>query len=436
MSMPLVAIVGAPNSGKSTLFNRLIGRRRAIVSRQPGVTRDRIAGECDLSGVRILLVDTGGIARGEDDLTRQVGRESLRAASEADLVLFLIDARAGLTAGDLDVAQALRAAGRPVIPVANKIDTVGQEGLELELYRLGFGEVVAVSAEQGRGMNELQDRILDSLPTRESAPAVAGIPVAIIGRPNVGKSSLFNRIARQDRAIVSPSPGTTRDPVDATFERSGTKFRIIDTAGIRRRARTGDEIEWVSVVKARQSIREAEVVIAMVDATAGIGHQDLALLGGIERDHKPVILAVNKIDLLPAREATVRDRLEEFRAALRFAPHVPVAGLSALTGLGVEPLMDTVIRLLQESSRRFTTAELNRALQMILREKQPPADGGREVRLLYMTQARGAPPRFLVFGNGRRVKRAYRRFMSSRLRTLLDLEGTPVVLSFRGARSR
>ncbi|MFQ5876118.1 MAG: ribosome biogenesis GTPase Der [Acidobacteriota bacterium] len=438
MPLPVVAIVGAPNAGKSTLFNRLLGRRRAIVAARPGVTRDRIAGECDIIGARFILLDTGGVLGGQwgDDLGRQVSREALRAAAEADLVLLLVDARAGLTAGDLELARRLRSAGRPVIPVANKIDAVGQEGLEIDLYRLGLGEVVPISAEHGRGIDGLLERIRDALPRREVGEGAAGVPVAIIGRPNVGKSSLFNRIAGQDRAMVSASPGTTRDPVDATFERSGAPFRIIDTAGIRRRAGAGDEVEWVSVMKARRAIREAQVVIAMVDAVEGVGHQDRALLGGIGRAHTPVVLAVNKVDRLPEGSGEISRRLREIRESLRFAPHVPVVGLSATTGLGVEGLLEIVMELRRESTRRFGTAELNTALRGIVVERPPPSDRGREVRLYYMTQVGTAPQRFVIFTNGRPVAASYRRFLAAALRRRLGLRSTSPVLAFRRRPSR
>ncbi|HEU4401041.1 MAG TPA: ribosome biogenesis GTPase Der [Candidatus Polarisedimenticolia bacterium] len=436
MPLPVVAIVGAPNVGKSTLFNRMLGRRKAIVSDTPGVTRDRIAAECDLFGDRVALVDTGGVVTGPaDDLTRRVRVEAMKAVEEADLILFVVDARAGLTATDLEVAGLLRSSGKPVLTLANKVDAASLEGIEVDLYRLGLGDVLSLSAEQGRGLDELVERIRGALPARAAVEAQEGVPLAIIGRPNVGKSSLFNRIVRDDRVVVDSAPGTTRDPIDALFERAGTLYRIIDTAGIRRRARSGEEIEWVSVLKARQALAEAEIAIAMVDAAAGVEHQDLALIGLLAEKHTPSVLAINKIDLLPGRGGTIEAKLKEIRAALRFSPGLPVVAISALTGRGVEPLLDAVERLRVESRRRFATADLNRALQGILSEKQPPADGGREVRFYYMTQTGGPPPRLTVFGNGRRVTPSYRRFMEGRLRTSLGLTSSPLILSFRRSRS-
>jgi len=421
--LPVVAIVGAPNVGKSTLFNRMLGRRQAIVSDLPGVTRDRLMATCDLFGVSVTLVDTGGMVESApDDLTRRVRTEAIKAVEEADAILFVLDARAGLTSLDLEVAHLLRSSGKPIVAVANKIDAVSLEGLEFEVYRLGLGDVVALSAEQGRGLDELVDRLVRSLPDRAAPAAPIGVPVAIVGRPNVGKSSLFNRLVKQERALVAPLPGTTRDPVDGLFEHAGVAYRIIDTAGIRRRASRGEEIEWVSVLKARQALEEAEIAIALIDASAEIGHQDLAILGIIAQNRTPAVVAANKIDLLPSGQA------------LGFVSYVPVVPISALTGEGLDRLLDMIGRLREESLRRFSTADLNRALQEITREKQPPSDGGREVRFYYMTQGGGKPPRFIIFGNGRRVPESYRRYMAGRLRSHLGLALSPVLLSFRRSR--
>jgi len=437
MSLPVVAIVGAPNVGKSTLFNRMLGHRKAIVSDQPGVTRDRIAAPCDLFGTRVMLVDTGGIQTGDrDDLAQQVRAEALKAVQEADLILFMIDARSGLTATDEDVASLLRASGKPIIPVANKIDAASLQGLESEAYRAGLGEVMPLSAEQGRGLDELVDRIRSELPEAQETPDRRAVAITIIGRPNVGKSSLFNRIVRQERSLVSPIAGTTRDPVDATFERGGVLYRIVDTAGMRRRARAAEEIEHVSVLKARQALQQAEIAIAMVDAVDGVGHQDLALLGLVGESHKAAVLAVNKVDLLKAEGAPLAARLKEIRDALRFAPYVPVVAISALTGRGLDRLLEAMESLREEIHRRFTTSELNRTLAEILAEKQPPSDGGRDVRLHYMTQVGGAPPRLVVFGNGRKIGTSYRRFMEGRLRRHLGLKAAPLILAFRRRKAR
>lgn len=432
MRLPVVAIVGAPNAGKSTLFNRLIGRRRSIVSEQPGVTRDRLMERCDLFGLPILLVDTGGVVPGATDvMTAGVREEAMKAVHEAELILFVLDARAGLTAIDLEVAGILRSSGRPVIPVANKIDAAGLEDLALEAYRLGLGDVVGISAEQGRDIDALVDRIRAAVPAPVEEPETPGVPLALVGRPNVGKSSLFNRLVRADRSLVTPVAGTTRDPVDATFESHGTTYRIVDTAGIRRKARTGEDIEWVSVLKARRAVEEAEVVIALVDAVAGVGHQDMAILGLVSKRHRPAVVAVNKIDLLTGPAADLEERLEAIRSGLTFAPYVPVLGVSALTGKGTGRLLDALAQVRRESGRRTTTPELNRILEAIVREKQPPSDGGREVRFYYMTQTGTSPPRFVIFSNGRQVGDAYRRYMEGRMRRHLDMRATPIVLSFR-----
>ena len=431
MPLPVVAIVGAPNVGKSTLFNRMLGHRRAIVSDMPGVTRDRLAVECDLFGRKVTLVDTGGMVSGsEDDLTRRVRDEALKAVDEADVILFLMDARAGVTPLDLEVAGVLRAAKKPIIPVANKVDVPNLEGIEFDAYRLGLGEVVALSAEEGRGLDELVDGIVRVLPEAPAEAGQSGVPVAIVGRPNVGKSSLFNRLMKEDRVLVTPVAGTTRDPIDATFLHAGTTYRIIDTAGIRRRARRGEEIEWVSVLKAHRALEEAELAVAMVDASVAIGHQDLAIVGLIAQQHVPALVAANKIDLVRGKPGR-QERLGEIGAALGFSAHVPIVPVSALTGEGIEELLSALHGIREESQRRFSTADLNRALQEITNEKQPPADRGREVKFYYMTQVGGSPPRFLVFGNGRQVPEPYRRFMAGRLRARLGLLRSPLVISFR-----
>lgn len=432
MPLPVVAIVGAPNAGKSTLFNRLIGKRKAIVDEMPGVTRDRITSEAEFDGRRLILVDTGGVVPGEtDNLTRRVRDEALKAVAGADLILFVIDARAGLTAIDLEVAGLLRSSGRRILPVANKIDAASVEGLELDLYRLGLGEVIPLSAEQARGLDLLVDRVNELLPKSEVVEDASAIPLALIGRPNVGKSSLFNHMVSEERSLVDPQPGTTRDPVDAIFTVRETRYRIIDTAGIRRRARTGGAVEWVSVVKARQALDEAEIAILLSDVSEEISHQDLALLGLVGERRTPAILALNKIDLLPDRGPALRDRIEAMREAMRFASHVPVVPISALTGDGVSSLLERLEDLRDQIHRQFSTAQLNRALNSIVNEKHPPSDRGRPVRLFYMTQAGTAPPRFFLFSNGGRVGVAYRRFLVSRLRDHLDLGLSPLALRIR-----
>jgi GTP-binding protein len=432
MSTPVVAIVGAPNVGKSTLFNRFLGHRHAIVADRPGVTRDRLMAECDITGRTVTLVDTGGVVHGAtDDLTRRVRAEALKAVEMADLILFIVDARAGLTAADEHVGSILRASGRPVIPVANKVDSRGQDGLEFELYRLGLGEVVPISAEQGRGLAELMERIVATLPAVQAVAPAPGVPLAIIGRPNVGKSSLFNRLVRAERSVVSAEPGTTRDPVDATFDHAGTLYRVVDTAGIRRRLGGADSVEWVSVLKARQALAQAEISIALVDASRDVEHQDRALLGLVADSHRPVVLAVNKIDLVPGGARAIDARIARLRDELRFSPWVPAVPVSARTGAGTEALMDLVGRVRAQCALRFTTAELNRVLEAIVEAKHPPADGGREVRLNYVTQAPGSPPRFVVFGNGRRVPESYRRYMENRIRARLGLDISPITLMFR-----
>jgi GTP-binding protein len=432
MNLPVVAIVGAPNVGKSTLFNRLIGRRRAIVSDEPGVTRDRNEAVCDLFGREVTLVDTGGMVPGTPDaLTRMVREEALRAVRDADLILFVVDGRTGPTPLDLEVAALLRPARRPIVPVANKIDAESVEAHGFEAYRLGLGEVVMASAEQGRGIDDLVERIRATLPAGAGEMATEpGVPLAIVGRPNVGKSSLFNRLVGEERALVSPAPGTTRDPVGGRFEHAGVTYRVVDTAGIRRRTRGAAPVERLSVMLAERALAEARLAVAVVDAAAGVEHQDRAILGMVAARRTPAVIAANKIDLLPAR-AALDPRLEELRSQLGFARFVPILGVSAKTGRGLDRLLAALREVREESLRRIPTPELNRALHDILAEKQPPSDRGREVRLHYIAQTGVEPPRFALFGNGRPIPEAYRRFIETRLRARLGLTSTPIALSFR-----
>jgi len=432
MQRPVVAIVGAPNVGKSTLFNRLIGRRQAIVSDRSGVTRDRIAAPCRFHDRQATLIDTGGVVTtgSTDDLSARVRAEALKAIEEADLILFVVDARAGPTATDSEVAALLRSSGKPIIPIANKIDAPSVEGLQGDVYRLSLGEVVSLSAEHGLGFGDLLDRVHALLPDSTPGAAPAAVPIALIGRPNVGKSSLFNRIIKRERALVSPTPGTTRDPIDAMFTHGGLDYRIIDTAGIRRHAGAGEEVEQVSVIKARQTLEQADIAIALVDGSHPITHQDQALVGLVVKSRKPALLGLNKIDLLSG-SAGLAERTASIRDALRFSPHLPVIPLSALTGSGIDELLAALGRLRRQTLRRFPTATLNETLTAVVKEKHPPADGGRAVRFYYLTQVGGPPPHFVIFGNGRRVPVAYRRFLERRLRDRLGLTATPLNLSIR-----
>ena len=438
MPRPIVAIVGAPNVGKSTLFNRLLGRRQSIVADEPGVTRDRLTAEAEVGGRAVTLVDTGGVMSGDTSrLQARVSQEALKAAEMADVILFIIDGRAGMTAADEHVATLLRASGKPVLPLANKIDTRSQEGLEFEMYRLGFEEVLPLSAEEGRGLIEMEERIAALLPSQEEPAAPPGVPIAIVGRPNVGKSSLFNRLVRDERSVVSELPGTTRDPVDATFTHADTLYRIVDTAGIRRRLGGADSLEWVSALKARQALERASFAIALVDATQEtVEHQDRALIGLILEARKAAILCANKVDLVPGGPEALRKRLAAIRDGLRFSTHVPVIALSAKSGRGIGELLATLQALREEIGRRFTTPVLNRALESILAARHPPTDNGRAVTMQYITQAPGGPPRFVVFGNGRRVAPEYRRFFERQLRDRLGLAHAPITLLFRRKSSR
>jgi GTP-binding protein len=428
---PTVAIVGRPNVGKSTLFNRLLGARRAIVHDQPGVTRDRIVATGELApGRPVRWVDTGGLVPGEESIGIN---EQVRAALEAsDLVLFLVDGVAGPTAADERVRDELRAAGRPIVLAVNKGDVRAARDGAGEFWRLGCGEPSVVSAEHGGGVADLRERIAAALPAGSGAPAEPpeAVPVAIVGRPNVGKSSLLNRLVGEERALVSPLPGTTRDPVDTLLVRGTASFLFVDTAGIRRRAKLSGAPEELAVLLARRQIERSEVSVLVIEAPAGVTAGDLAVAGAIFEAGRAAVVAVNKWDLLdePARERLERSwpRLAELLS------DPPRVNLSAASGRGVEKLYDQVGTARASFGLELPTAELNRKLEEWIGRHAPPALGGRRWKLLYATQVSTRPPTFLLFANrALPVGHAYRRYLENRLREEYGLAGVPVRLVVR-----
>ncbi len=432
-----MVIVGAPNVGKTRLFNRLTGKR-SIVHDRPGVTRDRIEGSCEWAGRRIRVLDTGGWIPGDRcELTRGVEHQVLSGIRSAALLLFVVDGRAGLTSLDQSLATLFRPMGHPVLLVVNKVDAEGQEGRTAEFFSLGFSEVVAISAEEGRGIASLLDRIFSLLPGRRDLEEDPGrrsptMSLALVGRPNVGKSTLFNRLAGEERALVSSVPGTTRDPVDAEFTHLGHRYRIVDTAGLRRRARAaGEEVESQSVERALGALKAAELAVVLLDAREPGTHQDLAVIGACQRVRRPLIVAVNKIDLLPAA-AGIRQSLDaEIRSRLQFAGDPPIIPLSALRGVGIERLLRTLDSMAMETVRKVSTPDLNRALEEAVRRRSP-AGKGRIPRLYYITQTGGSPPSFVVFTNGAAIDPSYRRYLSRHLQKALGFLHVPISLRFRG----
>jgi GTPase len=431
----VVAVVGFPNAGKSTLINRLTSSRQAVVHETPGVTRDRTEAICEWAGRSFVLVDTGGVDMSDDSpLQAQVAAQARTAVAEADLVLLVIDARAGLGAGDEEIAEILRRSHRPVLVVANKVDDAGHEPAALELHSLGLGDPIPVSAVHGRGTGELLDEIVERLSAVEVAArpleAEGEIRVAILGRPNVGKSSLLNAVLGRPRVVVSETPGTTRDAVDTPFVRGETRFRLIDTAGIRRKRRHRQGIEYYSEVRALQAAERADVALVLVDAAEGLVEGDLAVADAARRAGCATLVVLSKWDITTT---TVEDVRERIAGKLRQRPAIVTT--SALTGRNVDSLLDAVEDLHARYSSRVGTGQLNRALADITAGREPPRSGRRRLNLLYGTQFRTQPPRFRIVVNDRGlVTRDYAYYVENQLRRRLGLEGVPVIIDFAARR--
>ncbi len=449
MPAPLVAIVGIPNVGKSTLFNRLVGRRQAIVSDEPGVTRDRLYAEVRSAAIPFRLVDMGGLTpAGDAPLSRQMQRQADHALAEARAILFVVDARAGLTAADRDVASRLRRTSLPVIVVANKIDVPALESLTAELHELGFGEPVPVSAEHGLGMDGLLDAVERALRGGldagagdengdEEAAASPLVRVSIIGRPNVGKSSILNRLLGEERALVSEIPGTTRDAVDTLLEREGRRYLLVDTAGLRRRGKVRAAADSLSEMRARKSIERADVAILVLDAEEGFVAQDAHIAGYAMESSKPIVIAVNKWDRLEHREEAAKAWEADVRQRLRFTAGVPVAFISALTGQRVSRLLALVDEVHGQGGLRVATPELNRWLQEVAKAERSAPARGKSVRLFYAAQTGVHPPRFLLFCNdARHVHFSLRRHLEKSLRERFGFGCVPLHLQFRSRRER
>jgi len=428
----VVAVVGFPNAGKSTLVNRLTASRHAVVDETPGVTRDRNEVECDWRGRRFVLIDTGGVDVGDDSpMQAQVAEQARAAVEQADVVAVVIDARAGLAAGDEEIAQILRRSHRPVIVVANKVDDAAHEAGALELDRLGLGEPFPVSALHGRGTGDLLDAIVERLDAVEGGgrPVDDGadeIRVAILGRPNVGKSSLLNAILGQPRVIVADQPGTTRDAIDTPFARGERRFRLIDTAGLRRKRKHRQGIEYYSEVRALAAAERADVALVLIDSSEGLVEGDLAVADVARKAGCATIIVLSKWDIA---ETTVEDVAERLGGKLRQRPAIVTS--SALTGRNVERLLEAIEEIFERYTSRVSTGVLNREIAEITALREPPRQGRRTLNMLYATQYRTRPPRFRIVTNDRGlVTRDYGYFVENQLRKRLGLEGVPVVVDF------
>jgi len=424
-----VAIVGRPNVGKSTLFNRLLARRHAIVSDVPGVTRDRLQVPCEWGGREFLLVDTGGLVPGETEpLTVQVRRQAERAIAEAQVVLFLVDAAAGLTPQDAEIADVLRRRDRPVLVVANKVDTPQLEAGAYEFHALGLGEPIMVSAAHGLGIGELLDAVVAVVPDAEpvETEAEAAVGVVFLGRPNVGKSSLVNALLGEERVIVDPRPGTTRDATDTPLLYDGRRVVLIDTAGLRRRSHVDDGVEYYSTRRAQDALERADVAVLVIDAREGIADQDQRIARMVYEAGRASVIAVNKWDLLSGHTPEQVRRVAQER--LRFLGEVLVVPTVATQRRGIEQLMAAVLRAAQARATRIATGPLNRVIAEALGAHNPPADpAGRQLNIYYATQPTTRPPTIVLFVNDPRLfTDGYRRYLEGRLREGFDLAGTPL----------
>jgi GTP-binding protein len=432
-------LVGRPNVGKSTLFNRITGSRRSIVAPVPGTTRDVLSAPADWKGRAFTLVDTGGLfGHSEDPLHALVVRHGLKAVEAADLIVFVTDGREGLVPGDEEIAARLRAADVPVLLVVNKTDDKEARRRAVEFHALGFEPVFETSAEHGEGVYELLDQVVARMPTRgrtDEAEEEPETSVAIVGRPNVGKSSLVNRLLREERVMVSEVPGTTRDTVDVVLHWHKRRFRILDTAGMRRPGRVAraGQVEAVSVVLAKRALARADVAVLVVDATEGAGDREGAIAGEAERAGCGIVIAVNKWDLVKGQGQEFVERFDDkLRFQLKFLDYAPLVHLSALTGERTPKLLEAIDRVAAARSRRVSTADLNRFLERVTAAHRPVSPARREVRILYGAQTAVAPPSFVLFTNvASELHFSYERYLMNQLRESFGFEGTPIRLSVR-----
>jgi GTP-binding protein len=433
--MPFVSIVGLPNVGKSTLFNRLIGRRKAIVHKTPGVTRDRNVAEAEWRGLRFYLVDTGGMmAPDARELDREVERQVRTAIRDSDLILFLVDGRSGVSPVEGEIARLLRREGCRLLLVANKVERTVDYSAFHAYSALGLGEPFPVSAMRGFHCGDLLDRIVEMVPV-STGPEPGGegaIRAAVVGRPNAGKSSLINRILGEERLVVHAEAGTTRDSIDTFIDYGDRRIVLVDTAGLRRKSRIEEDIEYYANVRVIRSIERADVVVVLVDGTEGIVRQDLNILSLVERRGRGMVLAFSKWDLVGGDRRAYGDAVRE---EISFLEHLPMVFTSAVTGKGLDGLLDTVLRVGDSWRQRVPTPRLNRLLEEAVARRPPPAFGTKTVNLLYISQTGTAPPEFAIVSNAPRgIKEGYRRYLVNFLRERLDLEGVPLRIRFRERR--
>ncbi len=427
-----VAIVGRPNVGKSTLFNRLTRSRTSLVDDQPGVTRDRISAKIEYEGIPMIIIDTGGFEDTDDPLIQRIRKQVEIAIDDADKIIFLLDAREGITPLDEELARMLRRKGKDVIVAANKVDTKQQDPLALEFYKLGLGKVFPISAAHGRGIKELMEEVIKGFSKEEEKEEEERIKVAIVGRPNVGKSSFINRVLGEERVIVSEEPGTTRDSIDTYFSFSGRDYLLIDTAGIRRRSRVKERLEKFSVIKALNSIERSHVTVLMIDAVEGATDQDAHICGYAFEQGKGIVIAVNKWDLIKRSDERIRNMMDSIERKLRFVDFAPKINISALTGENIMLVFEKINLVYDQMKKRVKTSFVNKVLEEIQEENPPPMKGRKRLKIYYGTQVEVLPPTFVLFVNSPKlVKKEYERFLINQFRKRLGFENSPIRLLFR-----
>jgi len=439
MSKPTVAIVGRPNVGKSTLFNRILGGRPAIVSDRPGTTRDRHFGDAEWQGRRFWVVDTGGLVPESDDsMDRAIRQQVEFALAESEVVVFLVDGREGVHPVDQAIAERLRRARASVVLAVNKLDDLESSTAHLDFYELGFGDPLGVSAAIGKGSGDLLDAVVERLPPFDPAESEDTIGVAVVGRPNVGKSSLVNRLLGEERHVVAAEAGTTRDAIDSLLRYEGKNLNFIDTAGLRRKAKVQDDLEFYSTLRTERAVERAEVCVLVVDATLGLHNQDLRIATEAWEQGCGLVVAVNKWDLVEEKDTNTAHRgQEELVAKAPFLRHVPFVYLSALTGQRARKVLELILEVADAREQRIPTAEVNRVLTSLLERSAPPQKPGEEVKLLYASQIGTAPPTFAIVSNRPSdVPESYQRYLANGFREVWPFAGSPLRLKFTSRGSR
>ena len=435
MPLPVVAVIGRPNVGKSTLFNKLIGQRLSIVEDTPGVTRDRIYSKCEWRDRKFMVVDTGGIEPKEDDKMLTLMRQQAElAVSHADVIVFVTDVRSGVTANDYAVADMLQKSGKPIVLAVNKCDTLGEIPMDVyEFYNLGIGEPFPISSVHGHGTGDMLDEIISHFPEEDTDDyEETDIKVAVIGKPNAGKSSLINRIAGEERVIVSDMAGTTRDATDTIIERGEDRYVFIDTAGIRKKSKITEKIEHFSVLRAYMAVDRADVCVIMIDATTGFTEQDSKVAGYAHEQGKACIVAVNKWDAVEKTDKTMNEFKTKLENDFSFMSYVPFIFISAKTGQRVEKLFELIKHVYQQNTMRISTGMLNDILAYAVARVQPPSDKGRRLKIYYMTQASTQPPTFVLFVNRADLFHfSYQRYIENQIRSTFGMEGTPIRMIVR-----